>query len=105
MAPRARSLAGVEDLWKPIKTLCVSAMSIVKREVLTTQNPDGTYVTTTTRTRTLDRHTEYDYDYDDDVSADLVLDSCGYCCTPSGALRILQIVRRPKLRIPRNQES
>jgi len=65
--------------------------SVVKREVVTSQNPDGTYVTTT-RTRTLDRHTEYEYDYDDDVSNDLVLDSCGYCCTPTGALRILQIL-------------
>jgi len=63
---------------------------VVKREILTTHNPDGTV--TTTRTRTLDRTTEYDYDYDDDVSADLVLDSCGYCCTPGGALRILQIL-------------
>uniref|UniRef100_A0A1I7XNU3 Uncharacterized protein n=1 Tax=Heterorhabditis bacteriophora TaxID=37862 RepID=A0A1I7XNU3_HETBA len=58
-----------------------------RREVYTTQQPDGTFVTTTTRTRTK---------YDEDLTY-----GCGrgqlnrqYCMGPHGILRILEIVSR-----------
>lgn len=66
-------------------------MALVKKEVTTTQRPDGTIVTTTTRTRTMERSADHEYDDEFDFDT-LAFYSCDYCCTPAAALRILQIV-------------
>lgn len=56
---------------------------LVKKEVVTTHQPDGTITTKTTEMRTVES-AEYDYDESEF--------NCVYCCTPIATLRVVQIV-------------
>lgn len=71
--------------------------TLMKKETVTTQQPDGTVVTKTTETRTMDSSYDESY-YGGGFGAPGEFEiqesefNCVYCCTPLATLRIAQIV-------------
>lgn len=64
---------------------------LTKTETFSTQQADGTIVTTTTKTETMPPMLETDYYYDEDYTVTTF--NMQYCCRPWSWLRILQVVR------------